>query len=408
MTQRRVLEAEVVPAANGVPRGVERDAIHSQMERILANPLFKHSKRYPLLFRYVVEQALEGHASQLKERTLGVEVFGRDPDYDTNLDPVVRVTAGEIRKRIAQYYHEAGHENELRIDLPCGSYVPEFHLSVHPAPRSRFTQSPFTKVRAFLASPARRVAALVGAAAALTLMVVVWRLPGSPLERFWGPVWDSQGSALLCIGGAGIAQDASAVPSPNNLEISVTGQIHREYVAFSDAATFSRLAGLFQARGKPYSMRIGAQTTFADLRGGPVVLVGGFNNWWTMRLLSQLRYSFGRDPATHLEWIEDRQNPLQRDWKVDTTLPYLKLTEDFAIISRVLDPATERMVVVVAGLVQYGTLAAGEFLTNSAYLEELSKRAPRNWRRQNLQAVIATRVIDGHSGPPRLVATYFW
>ena len=403
MLQRRVLEAEGPPAANGVPVDVKRDAVRGQMERILANPLFKNSKRYPLLFRYVVEQALEGHASQLKERTLGVEVFGRDPDYDTNLDPVVRVTAGEIRKRIAQYYHEAGHEHELRIDLPCGSYVPEFHLSVHPEPQSRFT-----KVEAFLTSPARRVAASVGAVAVLILMVVAWRLSGSPLERFWGPVWDSQGSALLCIGGAGIAQDASAVPAPNNLEISVTDQIRREYVDFSDAATFSRLAGLFQARGKPYSMRIGAQTTFADLRGGPVVLVGGFNNGWTMRLLKQLRYSLGRDPATQVEWIEDRQNPSRRDWKVESGLPYLKLTDDYAIISRLLDPATERMVVVVAGIVQYGTLAAGEFLTNPAYLEELARRAPRNWQRQNLQAVIATKVIDGHSGPPRLVATYFW
>lgn len=406
MLQRRVLEPEAAPAAGGVPvTDGERDAVRRQMERILANPLFKHSKRYPLLFRYVVEQALEGRASQLKERTLGVDVFGRDPDYDTNLDPVVRVTAGEIRKRIAQYYHMAGHESELRIDLPLGSYVPEFHPRVQPE-RPRL----LTKVTAFLAAPAGRASFYAGAGAVLVLILLtaVWRLSGGPLERFWGPVWDSPGSVLLCIGGAGIAEDASVALSPNNLAISVTDRIRREYVDFSDATAFSRLAGLFQAKGKPYSMKIGAQTTFADLRGGPVVLVGGFNNGWTMRLLRQLRYSFGRDPATQLEWIEDRQNPSRRDWKVDTTLPYLKLTEDFAIISRVLDPATERMVVVAAGIVQYGTLAAGEFLTIPAYLEELAGKAPRNWQRQNLQAVIATKVIDGHSGPPRVVATYFW
>lgn len=408
MLQRRVLEAEVGTAANGVAlTSGERDAIRLQLDRILANPLFKHSKRYPLLFRFVVEMALEGRAGQLKERTLGVEVFGRDPDYDTNLDPVVRIAAGEIRKRIAQYYHEAGHEGELRIDLPCGSYVPEFHPGVHQKP-----EPVFTKVTAFLTSPAGRMPAYLGAAALLVLALVMvlaaWRLSGNPMERFWGPVWDSPGSLLLCIGGAGIAEEVSAVPTPNNLEISVTDQIRREYVDFSDATTFSRLAGLFQARGKPYSMRIGAQTTFADLRGGPVVLVGGFNNGWTMRLLSQLRFRFGRDPATRQEWIEDRQNPLRRDWVVDTTLPYLTLTEDFAIISRVLDPATERMVVVAAGLVQYGTVAAGEFLTNAAYLDGLAKQAPRNWQRQNMQAVIATKVINGNSGPPRVVATYFW
>lgn len=93
----------------------EREAIRKQLERMLANPLFKNSKRYPNLLRYVVEHTLERNPGELKERTLGVEVFGREPNYDTNADPVVRATAGEIRKRIAQYYHEHGRENEIRM-----------------------------------------------------------------------------------------------------------------------------------------------------------------------------------------------------------------------------------------------------------------------------------------------------
>jgi hypothetical protein len=111
----------------------ERKAIHEQLERILASPLFKNSRRYPNLLRYVVERSLEGHTGHVKERTLGIEVFGRDPDYDTNLDPVVRTSAVEIRKRIAQYYHEPGHETEIRIDFPAGTYLPEFRLPLKPA-----------------------------------------------------------------------------------------------------------------------------------------------------------------------------------------------------------------------------------------------------------------------------------
>src|SRR5258705_9511681 len=105
---------------------VGRAEIQAQLERILANPLFKNSKRYPALLRYVVERTLDGHPGELKERTLGIEVFGRDPDYDTNLDPVVRTTAAEIRKRLAQYYQEPNHETEPRIDLPLGSYAAKF------------------------------------------------------------------------------------------------------------------------------------------------------------------------------------------------------------------------------------------------------------------------------------------
>src|SRR5258708_18695266 len=187
MPQRRVLEPEVTPTFNGgTLADGERDDVRRQMDRILANPLFKHSKRYPLLFRFVVEMALEGRASQLKERTLGVEVFGRDPDYDTNLDPVVRIAAGEIRKRIAQYYHEAGHEGELRIDLPCGSYLAEFHPRV--LAKSGFELTPARASRwAWLASPSGRVAVSVGAGAVLAAVLapalIGWRLFGGPLGR---------------------------------------------------------------------------------------------------------------------------------------------------------------------------------------------------------------------------------
>src|SRR5262249_21580094 len=106
----------------------ERQAIREHLDRMLASPLFKNSRRYPGLLRFVVERSLQGFREPLKERTLGIEVFGRNPDYDTNMDPVVRTTAVEIRKRIARYYDDPTHANEIRIDLPAGSYTPEFHL----------------------------------------------------------------------------------------------------------------------------------------------------------------------------------------------------------------------------------------------------------------------------------------
>src|SRR5271170_4057898 len=83
--------------------------IRQQLNRLLAHPLFTNSKRYPVLLAYTVEQALLGNASELKERTIGVEAFGRRPDYDVNLDPVVRTTAAEVRKRLSQYYYNAAH-----------------------------------------------------------------------------------------------------------------------------------------------------------------------------------------------------------------------------------------------------------------------------------------------------------
>ena len=104
----------------------EKQLVRSQLDRIVSDGRFTASKRYPQLFRYIVEQTLAGNEDDLKERTLGVEVFHRTPDYDTNLDPVVRLCAAEVRKRLAQYYQLPAHGGELRIDLNPGSYVPVF------------------------------------------------------------------------------------------------------------------------------------------------------------------------------------------------------------------------------------------------------------------------------------------
>src|SRR6266446_8102336 len=112
----------------------EKDAVLQQLDRLLENPYFHKSKRFPVFLRFVVTEVLAGRAERLKERTLGIEAFGKDPNYDTTQDPIVRVTAGEIRKRIAQYYQEPGHEQEIKLLMPSGSYVPQFHLPEEIAP----------------------------------------------------------------------------------------------------------------------------------------------------------------------------------------------------------------------------------------------------------------------------------
>ena len=107
----------------------DRERVLQQMERLLETTHFRNSRRYPALLRFIVEETLAGRGGFLKERLLGVQVFGRPGDYDTASDPVVRVTVAEIRKRIAQYYYDEGHAHELRIELLPGRYEPEFRLS---------------------------------------------------------------------------------------------------------------------------------------------------------------------------------------------------------------------------------------------------------------------------------------
>jgi hypothetical protein len=114
----------------------DRRAIRDHLEQMLSHPLFRNSKRYPNFLRHLVEQTLAGKEAELKERLLGMAVFHRAPDYDTNQDTVVRLTAGEVRKRIAQYYHQPEHAGQMQIDLLPGSYVPIFRRPASPGARN--------------------------------------------------------------------------------------------------------------------------------------------------------------------------------------------------------------------------------------------------------------------------------
>jgi hypothetical protein len=410
MSQGKTIERVSVLDAWSPETDAGRRAILEQLERLLANVRFKNSKRCPSLLRFLVENTLEGRTEHLRERTLGSDVFGRSQDYDTNADPIVRATAGDIRKRIAQYYHEPGHENEIRIDLPSGSYVPEFQLPpVVKAP---------PVVRAAWLKRRWKPVVLVGAIIAVAAGVVLLRpsIFYSPLERFWAPVVDSSNTLLLCVGPADKLREsaqleARATPSAaattdNAPSLGDLLTIHD--LALQDATTLVRVAILANTRGRSYRIQSDDTTTLSDLRAAPSVLIGAFNNEWTLRGAHQLRFSFEMDVATSHYWIQDRQNPASRQWSVYNGLAYTKLNEDYAIVARFMNPATERMTVIAGGIGQYGTAAAGEFLTSEKCMKELAARAPENWEHKNVEAVIGARVIDGSTGRPHILATHFW
>lgn len=102
----------------------KHDAVHAQLQRMLAHPIFSNSKRLSSLLRHVVEQTLASRADELKEYTLGLEVFGRGSRFDPRLDSIVRVEASKLRSRLTTYYKDPGSGDPIEIQLPRGSYVP--------------------------------------------------------------------------------------------------------------------------------------------------------------------------------------------------------------------------------------------------------------------------------------------
>jgi hypothetical protein len=215
-----------------------------------------------------------------------------------------------------------------------------------------------------------------------------WLRP-TALDRFWAPMLDGNKTVLLLIG---------RIHDPDG---------HVRGVALSDATTMARISALMQSRKQPWLIRAEDKATFSDLRLGPAVLIGAFNDSWSMRLANSARYTFHKDGP--VDWIEDEKNPAARPWTITVPPPGGPgLSKDYALISRVLDPQTDRILVAIGGLEGYGTLAAGEFLSDPKYMEALAANAPAGWDKKNLQIVLSTEVIQGNSGPPRIVATYSW
>ena len=153
-------------------RAEQAASVRSALELVISSDAFAGSKQCQDFLRLVVERALAGEVDTLSERMIGVELFGRPADYDTSNDGVVRVRAAEVRKRLAQYYREAT-STPVHIELPLGSYAPEFHGSSLTRVED---QDLATAPPVAVAPPRRRKSALVIVAAlGITILaLIVW------------------------------------------------------------------------------------------------------------------------------------------------------------------------------------------------------------------------------------------
>jgi hypothetical protein len=413
-----------------------KGAILLEMEKILASTFFCHAARSSQFLTYVVEHQLNGRSDLLKERTIGTEVFLRPAGYATGDDPVVRVQAGEVRRRLEQYYQAAPKEPPIRIELPVGTYTPVFRIPSTEAP----ADSPTLYAHAQVADPVNgkrrfRRWAVVGICAALALGAVIVGLTSyrterqkTALDKFWSPVFATQQPALICLA-KGVTYRPSlelyqkyalAHPGTYRSEVERSNEplpldakeklswdemlLFSDYgVAAGDVSSAVKFSALFGKIGKPNQVRIGANYSFQDLRNSPAVVVGAFNNKWTMELTSTLHFALVEEDG---KFMIREQIPGGRVWMVTTNqgIPAV----DFAIVGRLLDSKTGQFTIVAAGITGSGTQAAGEFATNPEYLEQAIRNAPADWQMKNMEVILQTAVTDSVAGPPRVVATYFW
>jgi hypothetical protein len=398
----------------------ERKSVRQQLERVLASPLFRNSKRYPALLRFVVEQSLDGNEDQLKERLLGINVFHRQPDYDTNQDTIVRLTAAEVRKRIAQYYQQPEHKGELRIHLNSGSYVPHFTPVEELAPvsqRADYLPAPengpvFVPPVVFdqparLAKPNRRLWFWAGVATVvvITAWLLVHRSQHYDREVIWRPILKDPGPVLFVL--PDLSQSNLTARSARDDQTTLRDHLLQgRIVDFGDSVAMSRLAAYLTREKKGFDVQLSSEVSYTRLQEGPAIFIGGLDNDWTMRVLEPLRFHMERRGSTLVYQILDRQQPQQ--WFLDLGKPFGTVTADYAIVASVFDKTTGRPILIVAGLGANGTMAAANFLEDPRYTVQLEKAIPVGWKGGNMELVIQTQVIDDRAGPPQLIAQTFW
>ncbi len=240
-------------------------------------------------------------------------------------------------------------------------------------------------------------------------------------DRFWSPVLKAPNRSVIYIGSNAVYYLSGdyvdryrrehrldkvesmgrefLVPLGSNDAVSGKDLIPEKdtYITVGDAAAMARIASLLSMRKKSYDMRFAGDISVGDLRERPAILIGGFNNSWTLEMTDNLRFVFA-----YLHQIEDRFDK-SRSWKANQDY-----TEDYAIISRILNSKTGEILITAAGIGQAGTRAAGEFLTNPEDINSLLLSAPKGWDKRNLQILLHTSVINGSPNHPDVIATHYW
>lgn len=401
-------------------------ALRLHLQEIIRSKPFKGSHRSGQFLQYIVQQAIAGRFTSLKERVIGIEVFGRLPSYDTGEDAIVRVTASDVRRRLVKFYDicsEAGRSHQFHLSLPPGSYVPEFtrlrntninpRLSIDKSDSLLFGQHSGTRAaqphlvlrdnsesqlqpRDEVRPSGNQSPGIVIVFAALFVVVnlLVWGLIWTyPLKREMSTVNVAPWSMLI-----GSSRVTHLITSDPNIvfvqattgsEISLSDYANHRYIPDSNTLTPERLRLVHTflwgdnsaaAIDPPMALRIGAilqGSTKIDARAARSIQLSDLksddnfiflgsprSNPWTALFNPQLDFRFVFDKATGQEEL---QNLHPRKGELSTYVPTAHgwtTGRSYAIIAFIHNPDQNGHVLLIAGANGEGTEAAGKLATD--------------------------------------------
>jgi hypothetical protein len=430
--------------------------LRQYLNEITEGPAFKGSPRSSQFLEYILWQSAAGRMADLKERTIGVELFGRSPAYDTGEDAIVRVTASDVRKRLVQHYSGVGLASEFRISLPSGGYVPELvRISRaetdldHPAPHAELpvefpdTQSPIGSSPKYAPPlgwkywilPILGIIALT-TGIALSIMnhpvhaVTEGKLIKGSSSAPWATFFDGSHRVLIVASDPNIeeiqrishsslslsdyANQSYLPPGTSDLspsQISFMKEILRgNKISAFDGSIIANLASLMTPGQNRLSVKAARNFRVKDLQTDDnlVFLGSPRSNPWTSMFDPVLDFQFAFDTQTQREFIRNvRPGTGETDEYIPTAGGF-DTGESYAIISVFHNPGYGGQVLILAGASGEGTEAAGNLVADPSLWNEVlqSCKLPHDASRQSLQILLHLGTMAGSPSTVNVVACH--
>ncbi len=390
------------------------------LRRVLVSPTFAKSERLSAFLTYVCDMTLRGRAAELNEQQIGHAVFGRERDYDSSIDGIVRTQASRLRQRLETYYQSEGSAELVRIFIPRGSYVPQFIEekavpSVRELAPEAVSSTPTGPTYNGAAGQQRLSSAslfLAGLSAVLAILVAVLLVrdrsedaPVAAVSTLTHPLWREMfvpGHATLEIpGDSGLvlyhAFDGRSVPlneyligayrDPDPADIHEAPAVartqaaefaNRRYTSIVDleaATTFTRIAS---AGHSSLDIRYARDVRPNDLKSGNVILFGAAEaNPWVELFERNMNFSLHNDYQTHVFTVRNRtpEPGEPASWESIPSDPEHRV---FGIVAYLPNLSGSGRALVIEGTSMAGAEAAFDFLLNDAEMLPLLKKLQKN------------------------------
>ena len=430
-------------------------SLQLHLKELIDGAAFKGSHRSGQFLRYIVEQAIAGHFESLKERVIGVEMFGRSPSYDTGDDAIVRVTASDVRRRLLQHYGKYGATPEFRIILPLGSYIPEIirrprtQLDLHEpdggqhyrskaspqGPSTAQTQaqnlsatadtireSSTSRIRSGI--PWLRLGIVLTALNLVVAVAVFWTAhaskpvtaPAAVLP--WSAFFSSPNTTHLTTSDPNIAEiqaftggqislsdyaNHNYIPEPNKL----TPEMDRfcriilrgDKAAAVDTVIAVNIAQIAQASSRKIKVHAARDIQLSDLKTDDnfIFLGSPRSDPWSALFSDQLDFRFAFDNDSRQEIIRNVHPRPHELASYIPTAPGWATGQSFAVIAVVKNPDQNGHVLLLAGENREGTEAAGRLATDLSRLSDVLQKCgvPPSGPLQHFELLLHLNMMAG-------------